>query len=286
MNSYKYDVNNFLCFEIEDYLILQNESGVVRVEDKRLIDFLKNLDVENSIHLCEQEVSTVFPEEYSEVIKFLERYNVISPVKKLNFNIQGISFYANNVNVISKMEDILNGISEVKSNMIDNIDDYVPSDDELLVVFLNPYSKKHAKRIRDMVINFDHHYLLFTYVYNNALYIDPIYSSSFKNPCHLCHIENIEAQLRINTTGNITYQHMIDSLYSEINNFKVERPLTNLDVLNIVSQIGNRLERLVTLKKSNIVFMEEYQHFFCMDLDNKNFFKDNSLHWELCDCYE
>lgn len=102
---------------------------------------------------------------------------------------------------------------------------------------------------------------------------------------------HIESQLRIKDAGNLTYQHLIDMLYHEDNNFSVNIPLSNNDILNILTLVSNELEKLILrpngkVLKSSVETIEDKNFSTMYDLKDKLLSKDVSMYWELCNCYE
>src|SRR5699024_9127479 len=118
-------------------------------------------------------------------------------------------------------------------------------DNDLIVVFLNPYDKKIVKEIYDRVQSSKECLILMTYIYNSNFYMDNLYSPKWKNPCHYCHMGFIESQLRINQEGDLSYQGLIDILYHEDRKFAVETPISTINMINFMTIIFNHLDNLV-----------------------------------------
>ncbi|MCA1063902.1 McbB family protein [Rossellomorea sp. AcN35-11] len=290
-NVKKYKINKFVYHEHPTGIIVQNARGITKITENRLVKLVKQWESTQQQHLTNEEVYSVFKEETDELLSFLQLYNIISEDKAslFNFSISNTYFYTNHHEMKKKFlayKEAHQG--DMKIEAID--DELLKSkpfgNEDLVVVFLNPYNKKFAKEIRDIFQINKKAKLLMTYTYNDAFYMDSLYSYNWGNPCHICHIENIEAQLRINTTGNNTYQNIIDSLYSELETFNVSFPLNYGQLITIYSKIINFIDKIVRLENSNIVFPEEYHQSLVLDLNNFAEMKDIAFHWELCDCYE
>jgi McbB family protein len=285
-----YSINDYVYYEFnEEELILQNSYGIVRIYNEKMKDFIKGVENNLQINIDESELKKIFLDDYKDAIRFLLEYRIIQEKKKINFNVNKIYFYTNNKLVDEIMKPVLQNefnilnpttlqdISKIKQNL---------DDQDLLIVFLNPYDKRFAKEIRDMMITSGKGYLLLSYCYNQSFYMDTLFNSEWKNPCHLCHIEHIESSLRINTTGNITYQDVIDSLYSEYSSFPVQYSLSYSQALNITTLIMNQINKFIMLNDSSTIFPEEFHQAIKLDLNTLSMIKDTSYHWELCDCYE
>ncbi|GGK07476.1 hypothetical protein GCM10007063_32490 [Lentibacillus kapialis] len=287
----EFKVNKFIFHEKPNELILQNASGVVRIKENRLISLIKEWEKGLVTQVKANDIFKIFENDTFELINFLEEYGIIEDVEDhiINFNIQNIFLYSNDKAMNNLFNDFKNkGGNTTNVSLINEkeITETKFKENDLFVIFLNPYNKRYAKKIRDIFKLNTTGKLLMTYVYGDAFYMDTIYCGDWQNPCHICHIENIEAQLRIKTTGNYTYQNIIDSIYSEIESFDLYYPVNYNQMITIFSKIINWLSKFVELKHSEVVFPEEYQQSTMLDLKNMDTMKDYVFHWELCDCYE
>jgi len=289
--SNHYIVNSFVYHELPNgEIVVQNRFGIVKVKETRMIRIIKEWDRKTGCIVDDETLYKIFRGDSEIATKFLLQHGIIQKSEPMNFNINRLVFFSNHSDILKLIEKILlNDYSsrvKVEIHCLDDFSKDLISSHSCSLVFMNPYCKSTAKRIRDTIKDIPNSYVLMSYVYNNKYYIDSLYCGSWRNPCHLCHIGYIESQLRINTSGNITYQQMIDSLYHEDPSFKVEAALSINQQLNSVTQLFNRFEKLISLDTSKVVFPEEFHEFVVMDLETKEVHVDTSMHWEMCDCYE
>lgn len=273
-------------------IVLQNDSGIVKITEKNLVKFILDIDQEGSKYVGTDYVLKYFPDNAQEVIKFLLTNKIIEKPPIFNFNLHKINFSTNDKSVGELTNRVL-------KNSIDNTYEYTfsnniassininESENAFWVIFMNPYSKKEAKKIRDKFIGAKNTYLLTSYIYNNIFFIDSLYSSDLKKPCHLCQINITESVLRKNASGGrMNYQNLVDLLYEENKTFNIEVPLNEIQIVNLVSYLCNRIIQHIGgnthLKSSPALFGEGA----ALDLKNFNTHTGTTLHWELCDCYE
>jgi McbB family protein len=289
----KYSVNNFVYHKLpSDNIVIQNQKGIVKINNKELIDLIVQVDMNNNRQLSKDEIAEFLGSQTDAAIDFLMNYQIIQEYKNYNFNVKNIKFFSNNYslnNNLSKHIIELKNDVDIDFTIIQNLETQFNQSD-LVIVFLNPYDKNLANQIRDNVQKSGDCLLLMTYIYNSRFYMDSLYNPKWKNPCHHCHMGYIESQLRMNEYGNLSYQSLIDIIYQEDNSFKVEAPLSTIDLYNIIVLIFNHLDKHVFRTKGRVLFLDEsldeINSTTVFNLENKAISKDTSIHWELCDCYE
>ncbi|WP_419890815.1 McbB family protein [Paenibacillus xylanexedens] len=288
-----YTLNNFVIYEINsNELVLMHNYGIVKIKEARLIEEIKKWDNNNIKSVHEKELMDVFQEDYSNAISFLENNYIFITKEEVNFSIEKCVFLSNNDEILKVSREFLFENQNMKNSII-NLNEQSNStllseknSNTLYVVFMNPYSKEIASKITSLVRRSQNSILLMSYTYNNNFYIDSLYSPQASNPCHFCHIGHIESQLRVDSTGNISYQQIIDSIYKDEPKFKVHTPLNKNNILNILSLLSNKISKYFALENGRIIHNEELHECSVFDLQTNNYYTDYSLHWELCDCYE
>lgn len=287
----KYRINNFVCHELdEETIVVMHNKGIVKVKEPRLKNCIKNWDLHNQKNIDDQSIEHIFQQDYAGALAFMLDNYILEEEVEVNYSINKVTFLTNN----GQVGDLVNQtmLAELplpkKIEFLDNDgnQEFASETDCLYIVFLNPYNKKLAARIRDTIMNSKNSLLLMSYVYNNNFYIDSLYFPELHNPCHLCHIGHIESQLRINTDEGITYQQIIDSLYFEDANFSIHGVLTKNNILNIVTLLSNKVSKFILFEHGFLIFPEEMHECLMLDLQTNKVYTDYSLHWELCDCYE
>lgn len=286
----EYVVENFIYHEInQDQLIVQNKHGIVRITQQNMIEFIKKLDTMSNSVINEELFNGHFNSHTEDAIKFLIDYRIIKANKEeLNFNLRTIKFYTNH-NELHEITRFL--INKDPSRQIEVVqsEDFTFNPDDLIIIFLNPYDKKTARKIVNE-INRSNAILMMSYVYNNKVFFDSLYRKKWRNPCHFCHMGHIESQLRVSETGELTYQHLIDMIYHENNSFKVETPLDSIEITYILSILFKQLDKFITRDNGRVLLnsesLYEINNSIMFDLLTKQKSIDTSIYWELCDCYE
>lgn len=290
--SVAYKVKNYISFITPNGdAILQNNNGIIRITNNELIKLLMQINKIKRKEITKEYISE-FIKNSDAAIDFLLNYKIIERPSFYNFEIQKVQLVSNNKSIGDKthqvLEDTLTNYnytytsspsSFVQNNMEENLK-------TAWIVFMNPYSKAEAKKVRDLFLEKENHYLLIAYIYNNNFYIDSIYSSEWKTPCHLCQSSWIEAELRGFPSEGMNYQRLIEELYDENENFEINLSTDAVQDVNIVSQLSTHVmrilgtEELLTSKKS--IFGEG----LAMNLKDFKTLQDTTIHWELCNCYE
>ncbi|WCF09053.1 McbB family protein [Paenibacillus thiaminolyticus] len=284
----KYNINNFVCHELDETLIVMHNKGIVKINETRLKGLIKSWDVSNQKKIIEEDLEITFKNDYKAALEFLLDNFILEEESEVNYALDSIVFASNNkcFSDFVKMSMFEEISIPKKIKTINLTDDFSVENNCLYVFFLNPYNKKFAAKIRDLIKMQKNSILLMSYMYNSNFYMDSFYFPHLHNPCHLCHIGHIESQLRVKTIEGISYQQIIDSIYLEDSDFSLHTPLTKRNLLNIVTLISNKLEKYIFLEQGLLVFPEELHECLMLDLQTNNVHMDYSLHWELCDCYE
>jgi len=286
-----YIINPFtLYFQTEDQLVLQNKKGIVFITDQTIIETMKFLESKAGESFPSAYIENLLKENSKDKINFLKDHSIIELETNPNFNIEKVHFYSNNVKVEELVSNSFNQNSLWESykdiKLFSEKIKEVEERSQLFFVFLNPYNKRNASDLRDMLIKKQKCLSIFSYIFKGQLYIESIYSSEWKTPCHLCQINHIESELRLGSAHGITYQQVIDFLYQENSNFSLNTPLDFSEVLNISTQIVNRINLLFALNSSELINFEEFTRGIVLNLNSKKLYSDTTHHWELCDCYE
>lgn len=268
-------------------MICQNESGVVKIHHKSLIDFLKNIhpEVREKDTITFDEINRVFPDDTEGVINFLLSRQLISEYNELNFNIQQVLMISNS-NDVEKMvidninEDII--INSVSLEEIEEIKEF--KENTLVVLFLNPYIKSKAKLIRDISMRSKNCFVITSYMYNEKFHFDAIFNSEWKIPCHICNMGILEETLTHNRIAN-DYKEFIDTLMTHHSDFIPESILGKRKVINIATFIINKIEGITGADKYTQFTLNDFKNNYQIEINDQTFFTDTSIHWELCDCY-
>lgn len=290
----KYNINSFIYHRLpSDDIVVQNQKGIVKITNKNLISLLTFIDQNQIRKVKYEEINDFLSEDTDRAISFLKKHNILEvSIDGMNYNVERLQFISNAADFEGSFMYYMKQLKkDIEIDSICNNDLKEEfRDNDLIVVFLNPYDKKLVKEIYNRMQVNKECLLLMTYIYNSNFYMDNLYSPKWKNPCHYCHMGFIESQLRINQEGDLSYQGLIDILYHEDRKFAVETPISTIDIINFMSIIFNHLDNLIFRSKGHTLLygesMEDINNIAIYDLLTKQTNVDTSIHWELCNCYE
>jgi len=287
-----YVINSFILHELAfDEVVVQTDQSIVRIHNEQLQKVIYDWDTKAGSTFNSDALRSTFGDSYNDLLEFLEINHIIKKQVKPNFSLNSIQFITNNSVVFDMFHHIFDDYrTEMKCTYtyVESLDEATIeiAEDQLLVLFLNPYNKSFMVKLRDQVKNYDNVHTLCAYTYNGIFYMDALYNARLKSPCHVCHISSIETSIRNQDLSNVTYQHIIDSIYLEESLFDVHMPLTKLNALTVVNLIGNRIEKLIMNHANKEVAIEHFLQCISYKFHNQELCVDFPIHWELCDCYE
>lgn len=287
-NEY-YVVNTFIPHTVStNQTALQHRRGIVLISDKGLITSIPLLKEMIGRPMLLEEIQTLFKSKSESYIKFLIENKIIQKKIFPNFDIENINFFSNHEGIQDLIDKSYFENHQYTSYKNSNsfVQKVIESKNEVFLIFLNPYNRELAQEIRNSLTTNETSLSIFSYIYSGRLYIESLYSPSWKNPCHVCQFSHIESELRYGAAHGITYQQIIDYLYTENKNFSISTPLDFVDILNIASQLVNRFDLLLALNSPKYLTIEEFTKGIVMDIDSKEVQRDTTFHWELCDCYD
>ncbi|WP_235504806.1 McbB family protein [Exiguobacterium sp. BMC-KP] len=284
-----FKINKFIFYSVnKNLLICQSESGIVKIHNRLLIDFLKGLEAESRGGgiITYDEIQEYFLEESDDVIDFLMSHNLISEKNESNFNIRQVLLISNSPEVKSMIINNINENIEVDTIDIDEIGHHDKfKENTLIVMFLNPYIKSKAKLVRDAAMNSKNCFVLTSYMYNDSFYLDAVFSPEWKTPCHICNMGILDETISHNRISK-NYKDFIDNLMNQYPEFTPESVLNKRKVINIAAFMINKIEAIVGLDVQIPFDLNDFKNNYQLDLDLQKSFTDTSIHWELCDCYE
>lgn len=289
MENTKYQIAKYIIFSLQNGdAVVQNQDSIVIVNNHLMIDMLSNWDRQRVREVSLKEISDYFNDDAKEALEFLTGYNILKEIKPRLIDIDKISILSNHDEVGNFIEKTIRedygDKFQINSYNLSNL----PSSEgkEFLIVFLNPYSKKIGKFLKERQEKNPQSKLIFSYVYNSNFYIDCLYAPEWKVPCHECHIGHIQSQSYLEEDKNMTYQQIIDILYSSEEDFKIEMPLTGLQKINITKLLLNKVYKYVNDLYVSRLHPQELSNCTLLDLSTMKHWEDTSIHWEMCNCYE
>ena len=117
------------------------------------------------------------------------------------------------------------------------------------------------------------------FYYNHNLFLSNYYKTEWYNPCPICFFGNLESSLRgkskaFNTTS---FQTLMDLIYKREPKFEIKNNFSNYSILLFVNTLLDELNYINNSHVNNVKYI---------DFNRNIVISDQSIHWELCDCYE
>ncbi|XIH57253.1 McbB family protein (plasmid) [Priestia aryabhattai] len=293
-NGNVFSINKYLQHSLTDEsLIIQTNNGITKVTDNRMINLLKEWDAKGNNTTSITSLENIFAEDTLDAIEYFKNYGIISDIKDIKVDVNGVLIVSNTHLTEKYIFETLNNqysfnldINTIDTNAFLDIEEK-QLEKKLIVVVLNPYEKtfvdlmlRKQKKLKDSIT-------LMGYVYANNFYMDCLYNYDWKLPCHNCHMGHIKSNLYLDDSDHVTYQQLIDHLYSETDEeLKIGTPLTPVQELNIACLVVNKVNKYINNLNMPSLHVEEFNTCTLLDLKDLKKFEDTSIHWEMCDCYE
>ncbi|GEK35598.1 McbB family protein [Kurthia sibirica] len=277
-----YKINPYLLYNTKDnHNIIQTKENSLILNSQPLIDFLKFLEVNNIDIISMNEIKNFFDneEEFSEkIVDFLCKNEIFKEniQKKISFESINIISNENIGHIFSKFLKVKNSytVQELLNKK------KILEDDCLTLIILNPFNLNHLKEILEVIRNYENLICKVVFPYNNSIYISNYYSKKWNNPCPICFISSLEAQLRGNINGDLTwnFQMIMDLIYEEKLEFEYDGLLEEKDYIPVI----NILLRDMLNNKLSSNIDKVYK------ISLRDYFIDTDIayYWEVCDCYE
>lgn len=289
-----YTINKFLFYQVDDNaVVIQTANGLTKIHDHRMIELLQVWEESFKKSVSQRSLEEIFKEDSNEATQYLLRYGIIELTKANLARINSVKVLSTNNNVNNLLFDTISNkyanaldVSRISSNDLINHN----FENDFLIIFLDQYDKKLVKTLQQKLRHAPTTVSLMSYVYAKNLYLDCLYSTDWKIPCHNCHIGHIQSSFYLNDDEEATYQQLIDHLYSETNDeFIAGIPLNSVQELNAACLISNKVNAFLNdlhYLDGRFLHVEDINKCTLMDLSTFRKYEDTSLHWEMCDCYE
>ncbi|MCG7315589.1 McbB family protein [Priestia flexa] len=287
-------INKYLQYSLpDDSLVIQTTIGITKVTDKRMVNLLKEWDKGGVTKVSFDTLKNLFEEDTQGAIGYLESYGVIKSKKNINIDINGLLVVSNTHLTQQYVFDTLyNQYGINLDTKAVHTDDFLNLTDKeleqkLIVIILNPYDKTFVDSLLKKQKALNSSITLMGYIYANNFYMDCLYNYDWKLPCHNCHMGHIKSNLYLDESDHMTYQQIIDQLYSEANEgFEIGVPLSAVQELNIACLVVNKVNKYINDLSIPSIHIEEFNQCTLLDLKSFKKYEDTSIHWEMCDCYE
>lgn len=284
MREEVYSIKQFIMIEVKEGIVIQNEISFTLLEDDRIISFFKMIDEENRLLVSRELLDSYFGNETNDVIEFLIQSNLISQVVQRK-KYKRIKVYTNDKIIFESFKfntaDIEEEIKvEYSYNCKDKIDKLNGdnSDKECLyVVVLNPFDYIDFIRIVDKLSSLNL-YTVIGFAYNSKFYMTNLYKKEWYNPCPKCFFSQLEASLRskARSTNQPTFQTIVDLIYNKEISFQTCVPTNRQNVMPLIFEVIGYRKSDVNATSNRVTKI---------DLQGEVNY-DQSIHWELCDCFE
>ncbi|MGT2910754.1 McbB family protein [Streptococcus cameli] len=278
-----YRIKQFILFDIDDSLAVQNMDGFTVLKNPKMISFFKVLDDENRLDLEEHYLKNFFGEEWEQSVQFMLESKLIEE-NEIKKPYKYINIFTNDKVIFESLRFNIDDCSFEKSIIFLEQDELVKEISQfelaeaLNIFILNPFDYIYFLKLVSYIIE-TNIYCVFCFGYDTALYITNIYKNDWNNPCPKCFFSNLESSLRAKNkvNGHPNFQTIIDLIYNKKVFFKGQIPLSKRVLLPVINELCEVIENK-NLNESSARIKKCYL--------NGEVEYDIAIHWELCDCLE
>lgn len=272
-------VNPFLWHTIDDgTYFFQTQTSSVMITNARIAEFLIEIEKRRCTYIEEEEFYKIFGIETKNILRFLEDNRILKKKEEQRIDIKRIVIVSDDnffVRVIQEYFSDIHPILAVSNNDIQNFD---YEENDLILSYIKHFSIEELELLRQCSEKNDS-YLKVIFPYDSKIYFTNFYKKSWYTPCPLCFFYELEGQLRGESGEySITFQTLMDFIYTKKANFQYEVLLSKMDYLSIGFILSKYLKSNMDESKFNEIIE--------LDLKNGRINRDISYHWGYCDCYE
>lgn len=277
----KFDVIPFLIINYEEFSVAQNYKNINIINDKSLIKLLNRIDTEQISQISEELIFEYFGSRSEEAIKYMLDKSLICEKAEIILKYNKIILCSNDEKFLESFKYNSEGINiDIEYYKLDdkyNIDKPCNSD-ELYLFFLNRFNYKNYKNLVK-IIKEKNILAKISFFYNNKIYVSNYYKKSWYNPCPLCYFSHVESSIRAHSelASQISYQTILELIYKEDIDFKIENKFSNSDILVLINTIIDEIKNIRNVRENEVK---------SIDYMSNSISYDTAIHWELCDCYE
>jgi len=283
-------INQFLMYQFNETLIIQTPTGITKVSDTRMIELIKDWEINSVQKFTKSEFKFLFEEDTEDAIRFLENYQIIEEEREKYISIKGIT-------VISEDDFISHILLERLTNQYQNtlsIKSVSPNnfsrelfEDQFIIYIQTKYDKKRVKEFLKIQKSLNNSVTMMGYTYSTSFYLDCLYDPKWKLPCHNCHLGHIQSNFYSGEENEMSYQMMVELLYQESDDSFIRGiPLSSIQEMNIACLILNKVTEYIGDLNAPQIHQQDINKSTMLDLKTLKKYVDNSIYWEMCDCYE
>lgn len=277
-----YKIKPFLIYDIEVGTVFQNSTSTALVKNKKLINFLKDLEINKKNTITENELKNYFPNNFEETLHFILTNNIIYRKIEPIFSFNDLYIYTN-CNVFKEVSQFfikdLDSFGKIEFHNLEKSYS-LPKEDDLCIIFLNPFELVEFEKIVNKFKEIDC-VVKYIFYYNHSIYISNFHKPSWKNPCPKCFFYSLESQLRSfgNINENLNFQTLVDMFSVKEAKFKswfLPKPYNFISVFDVL------FNQFKSLSDFNSIVNLVHE----ISIETTYINTDFCYPWDMCDCYE
>lgn len=277
----EYKIFPFIITDCEEYSVIQNAKNTVILKDSLMISFFHWVEKNVEYNINKVQLSEFFKEEVDEAILFMKNNSLLNDVILINMEFEKITVVSNDkifkdsmkFNSIGRDENITYELLPKDIN-----DFHINNTEDLYIFFLNPFNYRHYIELVNFVKECNV-VSRFAFYYNHSIFLSNYYKKEWYNPCPICFFGNVESSLRgaSKASNTVSFQTLLDLIYKKDPKFEIKNNFTNYSILTLVNTLLDELNYIDNTHINDVKYI---------DFNRNIVMSDQSMHWELCDCYE
>ena len=280
----KYKLIPYLMYKNDEITVIQNERTTCIITDTNLIDFFTSNDENYSLTFTLEDLTKRYGEEAELCLFFLLKNLLAIKDECIPLAINRLYFFTNSEKIASSLKFNLSGlnipyevitfdINTVSAGLFLNLDKGA-----VYYVVLNPFNYKQYTLIANYLKqnNVIHK---FCFYYNYSFYFTNYHKADWYNPCPLCYFSHLEGSLRSQSklTENISFQTIIDLIYTKTIYFDTESILDNFKIIKLINEI---IDDIADLNDYTVKLIKQ------LNIKTNRIDYDIAIPWEVCPCHE
>ncbi len=271
-------------YKNEAITVIQNEKTTCIVTDKNLIDFFAINEMQYNLTFTREYLIEKYGEQADFCLDFLLNNSLAVKDEVKLLPIKQIYFFTNAKAVYDSLGFNLSGLhmpykiivfdaNKISDELFFNCDK-----EAVYYVILNPFNYMQYTALANLLQqnNVIHK---FAFYYNYSFYFTNYHKADWHNPCPLCYFSQLEGSLRAQTklSGNISFQTIIDLIYTKTTYFNTEAILDNFKIIKLIHEI---IEDITALNDYTVKLIKQ------LNMKTGITDYDIAIPWEGCPCHE
>ena len=280
----KYKLIPYLMYKNNEITVIQNEKTTCIITDTNLIDFFTSNDDDYNLAFTLEDLKERYGEEGEFCLDFLLKNLLAIKDEFTPQPINRLYFFTNSKEIASSLKFNLSGlnipydvisfdINPVSAELFLNLDK-----DAVYYIVLSPFNYKlYTELANCLKENNVIHKLAF--YYNYSFYFTNYHKADWHNPCPLCYFSHLEGSLRSQSklTGNVSFQTIIDLIYTKTVYFNTESILDNFKIIRLINEI---IDDITDLNDYTVKLIKQ------LNMKTGKTDYDIAIPWEVCPCHE